>query len=123
MVPDESPRLGFGGAQIYKDGVLDSNTMPSLNFIGKWQPIPFSKSGVFDSERINSTTQDRNDHNVGVSIDETQVNVRYKYKNRLDKTIQYTLTIQRSTGRFAESFLEEADKYPFLEGTGYCAYH
>jgi hypothetical protein len=122
MVADEAAHPGSGYAQTYKDGVLDLNTMPSLFFSGQWQPIPDSESGFFVSDKINRTKQDENDPNVGVSIDETQVNVGYKYKNRFEKTIQYTLTIQRSTGRFAESFLEEAGKFPFSQGVGYCAY-
>jgi len=122
MVADESQHPGYGVAEVYKDGVLDLNTMPSLFFSGQWQSLPFSGSGYFVSDKINRKKQDENDPNVGVSIDESQVSVGYKYKNRFDKTTQYTLTIQRSTGRFAESFLVEADKVPFLERTGYCSY-
>jgi len=123
MVADESPRPGFGYVQTYKDGVLDSNTMPTLSFSGQWQRFPFSESSVFNADTIYLTKLDKNDPNVGVFIDETQDNIGYKYKNTFDKTMQYTLTIQRSTGRFAERFLEEAEKVPLLDRTGYCAYH
>jgi hypothetical protein len=123
MVADESARPGSGYAHTYKDGVLDLGTMPYLFFSGQWQPILYSDSGIFASDKINRTMQDVNDPDVGISIDETQVNVGYKYKNRFEKTILYTLTIQRSTGRFAESFLEEAAKFPFSQNVGYCAYH
>jgi hypothetical protein len=123
MVADQSQRPGYGLAQTYKDGVLSLSVTPALVFSGQWQPIPYSESGIFVSDRINTMKQDQNDANVGVSIDESQVSIGYKYKNKNDKTTQYTLTIQRSTGRFTESFLEEAEKVPFLEGTGYCAYH
>jgi hypothetical protein len=97
--------------------------MPFLFFSGQWQPpILYSESGSFISDKINSKKQDENDRNVSVSIEETQVNIGYKYPNKLDKTIQYTLTIQRSTGRFAENFQLGADKLAFSENTGYCVF-
>lgn len=120
MVSDDTPHPGFGYAQTYKDGVLDSARMPSFNFSGQWRPIPLSESGYFTSDSFNFKKQDENDSNVGVSIEENQVNVGYKYKNTFDKTMQYTLTIQRSTGRFAESIREESEKVPLLQNIGYC---
>lgn len=120
MVPDETPHSGIGYAQTYKDGVLDSTKMPTFNFSGQWRSMQWSESGIFISDTLNFKKQDENDHDVGVSIDETQINVVFKYQNPMDKTIRYTLTIQRSTGRFAESFRIEAEKIPFSESTGYC---
>src|SRR6266851_6041451 len=103
MVLDETPIPGFGYTQAYVDGVLDSSRMPTFSFQGQWQP--FSESSYyFASEKLNRKKQDENDHDLGVSIDETQVNVVFKYESTMDKTIRYALTIQRSTGRFAESF-------------------
>ena len=43
-----------------------------------------------------------------------------RFKNAVDKMIVYNLTIQRSTGRFIENFLEESQKTPFAERTGRC---
>ena len=123
MVVDESAHsAGRGLAQTYANGVLDSSAPPSIFFSGQWQPL-FSESGIFASDKINGAKQDEKDTNVGISIDETQANVTYKYKNRFEKTIIYTLTIQRSTRRYTESFLVEADKLPFSQMGGYCAYH
>jgi hypothetical protein len=76
--------------------------MPTFNFSRQWKQTQFSESGYFISDELNDKNQDENDHE-GVSIDDTQVNVEFKYKNLTDKTIHYTLTIQRSTGRFAEN--------------------
>jgi len=121
LVPDDSARRGFGHAETYKDGVLDSTAMPSLSFSGEWLPL-YPESGFFTSNKINGMDLDEKDPNVGVSIEDAQINIGYKYAYRAEKTITYTLTIQRSTGRFAESFKEEG-KFPFLEGTGYCVYH
>src|ERR1700676_1518152 len=105
----DNPQLGFGYAQTYKDGVLDSTRMPAFNFSGQWKQR-YSGSGYFNSDELNDKKQDENDHDVGVSIDETQIMVLFKYQNRLNNTIHYTLTIQRSTGRFTESFRPESEK-------------
>jgi hypothetical protein len=115
---------GRGSARTFKNGVEDSTVMPTLFFSGRWTPSFIPDEGTFVSEKINQKKPDESDPDVGVSIDESQVNIRYKYQNRLDKNIHYFLTIQRSTGRFAESFYyEEAAKMPFLEGVGYCVHH
>ncbi len=121
LVPNETPRPGFGYAETYNNGVLDSTTMPTLNFSGQWQSL-YPESNFFSSDKINGKTLNEKDPNVGVTIEDAQVNIGYKYANRMEKTITYTLTIQRSTGRFSESFLGEGDKFPFSEGTGYCVY-
>jgi len=119
----ESPRPGVGYAQTYKDGVLDSNAMPFFIFSGQWQAFEGSEVRFFSSDTINRKKQDEKDPTVGVSVDETQVNVGYKFENRSGKNTLYTFTIQRSTGRFAESFLGETEALPILERTGYCTYH
>ena len=122
MVPDDTPRSGFGHAQTYKDGVLDGTRMPTFNFSGQWRQFSMSESGIFISDQFNFKKQDENDHDVGVSIEETQVVMQFKYQNTTDKTIHCSLTIQRSTGRFAETFRDTAEKYSFLETTGSCVY-
>jgi hypothetical protein len=116
------PQIGIGYAQTYKDGVLVSTTMPTFNFSRQWKQTPFSESGIFISDELNSKKQDENDHDVGVSIDDTQIGVEFKYQNPLDKTMHYTLAIQRSTGRFTESFRPESEKIAFSESTGYCVH-
>jgi hypothetical protein len=121
VVTDDSPSPGWGLAQAYKGGILDSRLMPYLNFAGQWRLLPLSESEFFVSQEINFKGQDKNDKDVGVTVDEHRVNLGFKYENPLGKTTQYTLTIQRATERFAESFLQEAEKVP-LESAGYCVY-
>jgi hypothetical protein len=58
----------------------------------------------------------------GVSVDERQLSIDYKYQSKTGKSVQYRLTIQVSTRRFSESFREASDQVPFLEHTGYCVY-
>jgi hypothetical protein len=97
--------------------------MPSLVFGGKWTPFgDSSNSGTFISDKINFKPQDEKDTDVGVSIDGSQLAITYKYQNKFDKGMTYSLTIQRSTGRFAEYFQQESGKVPFNEGTGHCIF-
>lgn len=102
----------------YKDGIRDPSVMPSQYFQGNW--VPMSDSGWFTSDTVNGKKPDGDDHS-GVVIDESQISIAYRYKNSIDKDITYSLTVQRSTGRFAESFLEGTKQSPpFLDGTGRC---
>jgi hypothetical protein len=48
-----------------------------------------------------------------VLITTGQITAVTRHKNRFDKTIDYELTIQRSTGRFAERYTEENAQTPF----------
>jgi len=51
MVPDDKPRPGIGHAETYRDGVVDSVTMPHFNFTGKWMLL--LESPYFTSETLN----------------------------------------------------------------------
>ncbi len=117
MVMDE-PQSVFGYAQTYKNGVLDSTTMPTFDFSGQWKQR-ISGSAYFIPDKLNDEKQDDKDH-VDIYIDESQIIAQFKYQNPLDKTMHYTLTIQRSTGRFTESFRPESEKISFSEKIGYC---
>jgi hypothetical protein len=121
MVPDtEATYAGFGNIHTYKDGIEDFAVMPSLSFSGTWTP---ADSGRFISDTLNFKNQDESDPDVGVSIDPNQFNAAYKYQNPLNKTMRYSLTIQRSTGRFSETYQEEPKEVPFKTGTGRCVFH
>lgn len=123
VVDTEYTPSGYGSAHAYKNGIADSSTMPHLNFAGKWHPPIFDgETGTFVSENINFKKQDEEDKDVGISIDDEQVSVLYKYENKLDDTVRYELTIQRSTGRFSETYQKVKQQIPFLENIGYCAY-
>jgi hypothetical protein len=116
---------GNGVAQTYRDGVQDSSVMPSVIFGGKWAPFGWgdsSEGGIFVSDTMNFKAQDEKDTDTGVSIDGIQLVIGYKYKNKFDKGMTYSLTIQRSTGRFSEYFQEESEKIPSTQGTGYCVF-
>lgn len=119
-VDPEATRVGYGSAHSYKDGVDTSGVMPSVIFSGTWHT--FGESAYFNAEKINFTKIDVSDPDVGLTIDDSQFNLGWKYQNKFDKFVKYSLTIQRSTGRFTESFQEESEKVPFATNAGHCVY-
>jgi hypothetical protein len=114
--------MNFSPSHLVEIPSANVGTKRTFNFTGQWHWSSFSESGYFTSDAFGLEKQDENDHNVGVSIDDTQVVVEFKYQNPLDKTIHYTLAIQRSTGRFTESFRTESEKIASSERTGYCVH-
>jgi len=120
VIDDEATAPGLGDASSYRDGVADSRVMPRMSFSGTWMPL--GESGMFSSEKINGKKKDEKDQTTGIFIDENQFSLTYKYQNSTDKTVEYNLTIQRSTGRFTESFREESQHVPFSEGAGRCIF-
>lgn len=118
---------GAGSVRTYTNGIEDDNSMPSFFFSGKWQAMPsFSAKqaidSAFTSDTINFKKQSDDEKDVGISISDDQINVSYKYESKLGDTTVYTLAVQRSTGRFSESFQKDNEKLPFLQNLGYCIY-
>lgn len=92
----------FGLLSSYKDGVDNPSIQPNGGFSGKWKD--FGWGPRFSAEPIlDSNAQPIRDANW-VTIDSEQIAVSYVYKNTLKEDIGYSLTIQRSTGRFSEEF-------------------
>ena len=123
MVADrEYTPPGYGWARAYTNGIADSSDMPSLSFSGTWHAPIYKGAGTFISDYINFKEQNKEDKDVGVSIDDEQISVAYKYENKLEETIRYELVIQRSTGRFSETFQKVKQQIPIQENIGYCVY-
>jgi hypothetical protein len=117
---DSAVSRRFGFVRGFKDGIAESSITPITMFSGNWTYIgePF-----FVATRINVTNipPEGDDSGSGINIDPWQVSAQLRYKSRLDKNIDYRLVIQRSTGRFSESYTEESAKVPFSERTGRCS--
>ncbi len=131
MWPDkDATSAGRGSAGTFTNGVEDYSAMPRLFFNGTW--LPWALSGQADTGLFSSTSVNHAEHKDGdpvvVTIDDTQFSITgLKYQNTVGKAIRYNLTIQRSTGRFTESFSEalqgdETKQVPFAESTGRCIY-
>ncbi len=120
VIDDSASSVGRGGTSSYKDGVEDYRVQPNLAFKGKWTLL--GHSVVFASEKLLFVADNPGNDSV-VSIDDRQFSIaKYQFKNSLGKTISYNLTIQLSTGRFSESFIEASKQVPFSQSAGYCIY-
>jgi hypothetical protein len=113
----------LGLARGFVNGIRDNSMMPISLFRGRWS-FPFDPS--FSAQKLNNTDNatpgffaDAN-KTSGLLADSQQVEAFIRYPNRLDKKMDYRLVIQRSTGRFSESFTEEGKQIPFSENQGRC---
>jgi hypothetical protein len=117
--PDDdavSRQTGFVSA--YVNGIADFGSIPLSTFSGDWRVL--FGSSWFEAQRINNV--DISDpKTAGLSVDPSQVYAAFRYKNRFDKDLDYRLVIQRSTGRFSETYTEESAKVPFSEKNGRCS--
>ena len=118
FLPPKATDHGAGYAHTYEDGVQNPEVVPAITFSGTWHQVGGSAS--FDSKKVVPYVLAVGARQGSVSIDEGQFNLDLKYRNRLGKTVNYNLTIQRSTGRFSESFQQEPEKVPFATNAGYC---
>jgi hypothetical protein len=107
---------GVGYASSYKNGVDDSTTEPNLEFSGNWNQYGFV------ANLINFEAKDEKDNVTGVVISESQFSATFKYASTKGETLVYGLTIQRSTGRFAESVRKDSEQMAFADNTGRCIY-
>jgi len=120
VIEPRQEQYGSGYFQTYDNGIAASDLMPNLVFSGSWRE--YLGSMHFASHDINLEPTPEGQLAV-VVIDDTQLNiVRYKYKSATGLETEYSLTIQRSTGRFTESY-RQGGEVPFLESTGRCVYH
>lgn len=123
-------QVGAVYVESWENGILTD----SVSDFGKWQlPLPQSQSrsnedasfesahrwlAVFNEANANQLGAVDDRERPRILVDDTSVNVHYSYKNRNSDYTDYTLNIQRSTGRFTESF-EATGTEPF-EDSGTC---
>jgi hypothetical protein len=117
LVPDdEATSRAFGWMRGFVNGVEDGSQMPVRSIDGEWQSPNYSL--FFAATKINRAAVD---DNTTLFLDSSQFSVSVRYPNRMDKKVDYRLVIQRSTGRFAESYTMESEKIPFSEAQGRCS--
>jgi hypothetical protein len=120
VINDNASDYGYVNTTTFNNGVEDGKIVPSFDFEGTWTYRgellgSYFKGAIFNKRPIN-TSQD-----PVVTIDEYQFKIDdYQYSNSDNKTIHYNLTIQKSTGRFTETFLMEPEKFPSINRTGRC---
>lgn len=122
MMVDPSATVdGAGYADSYKDGVENEHILPAFYFSGLWRPS-FGDAVFFTATEFNFEKINEKESPSTVSINSGQVSVTYKYQNPMKQDIVYTLTIQRSTGRFVEAYQKASEQIPFSQDTGRCVY-
>jgi hypothetical protein len=119
MVPDDdATAYGSGRINAFSKGIQDTSILPIFYFRGKWTYPP---APIFTAVAINTLSELADTDHSGVTVESSQIAASFRYKNRTDKDIDYSLVIQRSTGRFSEAFIEQPAKSPFWEINGRCS--
>jgi hypothetical protein len=119
QVPDDDATVpGSGHIHAFVNGIQDNSTAPIYMFAGSWTYI-FEPE--FAATSINFQKDMPDTEHYGVLVDSSKFSAAFRYKNKMDKNIDYDVVIQRSTGRFSETYTEEQGKFPFLEHNGYCS--
>jgi hypothetical protein len=117
LVPNDSAvSKGRGFIFGFKDGVEDGSITPISDFEGDWE---YMYDAMFTAKYVNRNELAPN-ASSGVWINPEQVSATWRFKNRVDKNVDYQLVIRRSTGRYTESYLEESSNVPF-ERNGRCS--
>jgi hypothetical protein len=99
----------------FVDGISQNRTMHLQVFSGDWS-LPDDPTFVADKINLQAT-----DNNLSsLAVDRRQVSGTLRYKNALNKNMDYGLVIQRSTGRFTETYTQEGEQIPTLEQQGRC---
>ncbi|HKV04375.1 MAG TPA: hypothetical protein VJO53_04620 [Candidatus Acidoferrales bacterium] len=118
QVPDkDATDDAFGTIAGFAKGIEDETILPIFEFSGKWV---YRLGPWFKADEINGSEISDRDH-YGISANASQFIAGFRYKNRMEKDIDYSLVIQLSTGRFSEKFTEDQAKFPFSETNGHCS--
>lgn len=123
-------QVGAVYVESWENGILTA----SVSDFGKWQlrlPQIHSRSdenasfesahhwlAAFNEANADQLAAADDRERPRIFVDDTSIYVQYSYKNKNNDYTDYTLTIQRSTGRFAESF--KATGIEPFEDSGTC---
>lgn len=124
----KSPRdlpEAFSTIRTYRGGVGDDTQMPALFTVGKWIYLGFSPGGemTFQAQptRFDSgTKQQVRDSDTFFTMGRDQVEFSTGYTSVAKQRVRYSLILQRSTGRFRESFTFPNSPRQNSEGSGRC---
>jgi hypothetical protein len=105
--------MDYGKWRMPVDGPHQEAAAAQASFEGAWAWLEHLTAQ--SSDRANLGDDPREGH---ITIDESAIYARYSFKNSLDTLTRYSLSIQRSTGRFTETF--EAPGVPPNEESGAC---
>ncbi|MGC1462287.1 MAG: hypothetical protein WA802_08805 [Terracidiphilus sp.] len=122
--------LGYVSVDSWQSGIMTA----FVSDFGKWQrPLPehdkrsdedvlfegaYQWLAHFNQANANKFIAADDREHAHIDMSSTSIYVHYSFKNKSNNYTDYTLNIQRSTGRFTESF-ESTDTGPF-EDSGTC---
>jgi len=121
VLDPKATAAGFGFIESYQDGVQKHTAPPNVEFSGTWKSYG-RDPGFFSADEINHQPKDPTDEISFVNINDAQFSTAYKYEDQLDSSVVYSLTIQRLTGQFTESFRKETEQGSMIENAGPCVY-
>jgi hypothetical protein len=100
------------GLALYKNGIWDGDEVTAL---GRWETFDPESYATFYGKFESSVSKGE------VHIDHTAVTVQESYQNKADSETTHTFTLQRSTGRFTETYQwESLGKTQRKEYSGRC---
>jgi hypothetical protein len=111
-------QFGFPGVYYYDKGV--SNTVEAISDIGVWSYLPQSTDTSPARLALVATSNDAKFVGSVFRIDGTSVALAESYKNNANHLIKHTMSLQRSTGRFVETYAEEPSGHTILNYSGQC---
>jgi hypothetical protein len=120
--PDALMQFGDLGVSYYKQGIQDKDA--ELSGASIWSYLPLIPNVTPSSLARLATSSDakleRLNGQPTIQLDGTRINVSESYKNKKDEDIEHTLLVQRSTGRFMETYNEKSSGRTILSYPGQC---
>ena len=111
-------QFGFPGVYYYDKGVSDAGA--AISDIGTWSYLPQSSDTSPATLALVATSNDAKFGGKTFRIDGTRVAMSETYKIKANHSIKHTLSLQRSTGRFAETYAEEPSGHIIKSYSGQC---
>jgi hypothetical protein len=122
LSPFSLMQFGSLGVDYYKQGVHEKKL--SLSGVSIWSYVPlgadFTPSALAHLATSSDAKLERSDAQPTIEVDGTRIAVSEEYKNNKDEEIRHTLLIQRSTGRFTETYEESSSQRTILDYSGRC---
>jgi hypothetical protein len=127
QLAQELTPIGLGRMSAFAHGVEDMSITPFLFFSGNWKGL---QGWPLRNWTFEGTTDDMSKEVPpgplvdGIALDPEQFNVSWHYRNSSGKEVEYHLVIQRSTGRFTETWTENPSEplaVPFSANHGRCS--
>jgi hypothetical protein len=118
---DHSKEFVYSPGQVLDFAYQDGINMGPVEDWGEWSMLASSRNGKqndpptwflgayawierFNSQHEDQSAKDDDPEHGHISVDQSSIRVHYKYRNSSGDMVDYTMQINRLTGRFVESF-------------------